>query len=204
MFRRRSTTDAAASTVREETAEETLQRLQGQETKGRPTPKRKEAEAARKQRLTPPKHRKEAAKRLKQKRYEERMRTQLALKTGDEAHLPPRDRGKVRRFVRDLVDSRRSVAEYLLPLLLVILLLSLIRSPVTAYAQVAVWLGTIVGTVVDTLYLVAKVKRELARRFPEESTRGAVGYAVLRSSQLRRFRLPKPQVARGAPLPDRY
>ena len=203
MFRRRSTTDATAP-VPGETAEETLQRLQGQETKGRPPPKRKEAEAARKQRLTPPKDRKEAAKRLKQKRYEERMRTQIALKTGDEAHLPPRDRGKVRRFVRDLVDSRRGVAEHLLPLLIVILMLSFIRSPVAAYAQLALWLGTIVGTVVDTLYLVAKVKRELRRRFPEESTRGAVAYAVLRSSQLRRFRLPKPQVSRGAPLPDRY
>jgi len=203
VFRRRSTPDAAAPADPGETAEEALERL-GQETKGRPTPKRKEAEAARKQRLTPPKDRKEAARRLKQKRYEERMRTQLALKTGDEAHLPPRDRGKVRRFVRDLVDSRRSVAEYLLPLLLVILLLSLFRSPVAAYAQLVVWLGTILGTVVDTLYVIARIRRELSRRFPGESTRGAVPYGVLRSSQLRRFRLPKPQVARGAPLSDRY
>jgi hypothetical protein len=27
---------------------------------------------------------------------------------------------------------------------------------------------------------------------------------VLRSTQLRRFRLPRPQVARGASLPERY
>ncbi len=172
--------------------------------KGRPTPTRKAAEAARKQRLTPPKDRKEAAKRLKQKRYEERMRVQTALKTGDEAHLPPRDRGKVRRFCRDLVDVRRSVAEYLLPLLLVILGLSFIASPAAAYAQLAVWLGTILGTILDTLYLVVKVRREVARRFPGESTRGAVGYSVLRSSQLRRFRLPKPRVERGATLPSHY
>jgi len=29
-------------------------------------------------------------------------------------------------------------------------------------------------------------------------------YVLLRSTQLRRFRLPKPQIARGAPLPERY
>ncbi len=203
MFRRRSSTDAAdTSAVSSETPEETLQRLQS--AKGRPTPKRKEAEAARKQRLTPPRDRKEAARRMKQKRYEERMRVQTALKTGSEANLPLRDRGKVRRFCRDFVDSRRSVAEYLLPLLLVILVLSFIATPAAAYTQLVVWLGTIVGTVVDTIYVIVKVRRELARRFPGESIRGAVPYAVLRSSQLRRFRLPKPQVARGAKLPERY
>ncbi len=202
MFRRRSSTDAAdASSRSDETPEETLQRLQA---KGRPTPKRKEAEAARKQRLTPPRDRKEAAARMKQKRHGERMRVQTALKTGNEANLPLRDRGPVRRFCRDLVDSRRSVAEYLLPLLLVILVLSFVATPAAAYAQLVVWLGTIVGTIADTTYLIYKVRRELARRFPGDNTRGAVAYSVLRSSQLRRFRLPKPQVERGAALPARY
>jgi len=187
-----------------ETPEETERRLQGQETKGRPTPKRKEAEAARKQRIAPPRDRKEAARRMRQKRAEQRMKMNAALKTGDEAHLPVRDRGKVRRFCRDLVDSRYNVAEYLLPLLLVILLLGIVATPATAYAQIAVWLGTILGTVIDTTYLIRKTRRELARRFPGENTRGAVAYTVLRSSQLRRFRLPKPQVERGAKLPERY
>ena len=205
VFRRRSSPDTAADPAEpSETPEQTLRRLQGQETKGRPTPKRKEAESARKERLTPPRDRREAARRRRQKRQEERVRMQAALKTGDEAHLPQRDRGKVRRFCRDLVDSRRNVAEHLLPLLLLVLVLGVVRSPVAAWAQLAVWVGTIVGTVGDTIYLVTKVKRELRRRFPGESTRGAAGYAVLRSTQLRRFRLPRPQVARGTPLPDRY
>ncbi len=204
MFRRRSSAseDTGASAV--ETPEETRARLDGQEAKGRPTPKRKEAQAARKQRLTPPKDRKEAARLMRQKRYEERIRTQAALKSGNEANLPARDRGKVRRFCRDLVDSRRNAAEYLLPLLAVVLLLSLSPSPTAAWLQLVVWLGTIVATVADTLYLVARTKRELARRFPSEQTGGAVRYAVLRSSQLHRFRLPKPQVARGEELPERY
>ena len=205
VFRRRSSADPPADpAASEETPEQRLPGVQGQETKGRPTPKRKEAESARKQRFTPPRDRKEAARRLKQKRREERIRTQAALKTGDEAHLPPRDRGRVRRFCRDLVDSRRNLAEHLLPLLLVVLVLGVVQSPVSAWAQLVVWVGTIVGTAADTFYLVTKVKRELRRRFPGESTRGAVGYAVLRSTQLRRFRMPRPQVARGARLPERY
>ncbi|MBA2455053.1 MAG: DUF3043 domain-containing protein [Nocardioidaceae bacterium] len=203
MFRRRSAKDDVVATDAAPTAEE-MQRLQGQEAKGRPTPRRKEAEVARKQRLTPPKDRKEAAKRMRQKRYEARQKTHSALKSGSEANLPKRDRGKVRRFCRDLVDARRNVAEYLLPLLIVILVLGFVRTPASGYAQLFLWLTTIVGTVLDTIYLVFKTRRELAKRFPGENRRGAVGYTVLRSSQLRRFRLPKPQVERGAALPERY
>jgi len=202
VFRRRSSTEepppAGATAIGDDAADA------ADTTKGRPTPKRRDAEAARKQRLTPPRNRKEAARRMRQRRAEERLRMQAALKSGDEAGLPARDRGKVRRFCRDLVDPGRNAAEYLLPLLVVILVLSFIRSPAAAWLQLAVWLGTIVGTVLDTVYLVIRTRRELARRFPGESTRGAVAYAVLRSSQLRRFRLPPPRVARGDKLPERY
>jgi len=63
---------------------------------------------------------------------------------------------------------------------------------------------TILATAIDTVYLVYRIKREIRRRFPDDVTKGAVLYAVLRSSQLRRLRLPKPQVERGATLPERY
>ena len=52
--------------------------------------------------------------------------------------------------------------------------------------------------------MVFRLKRELRRRFPDQSTKGAVGYAVLRSLQLRWIRLPKAQVKLGAKLPERY
>ena len=204
MFRRRSTSDIDAGDPTPETAEETLRHLQGQEAKGRPTPKRKEAETARKQRLTPPRDRKEAARRMRAKRSEERQRTQAALHTGNEANLPARDRGKVRRFARDLVDSRRNVAEYLLPLLIIILVLGFVRTSAAAWVQLVLWAVTIVGTFIDTGYLIVKIRKELARRFPTESTRGVTAYAVLRSAQVRRFRLPRPQVERGAKLAERY
>ena len=48
------------------------------------------------------------------------------------------------------------------------------------------------------------LKKEVARRFPDESAKGLTLYTLLRSTQLRRWRLPKPQIDRGAPLPERY
>jgi Protein of unknown function (DUF3043) len=174
--------------------------------KGRPTPKRRDAEADRRARLKPPRDRREASQRMREQRRTQRGKMQEALRSGDERHLPARDRGPVRRFCRDFVDARWNVAEWLLPLLLLILVLSFLGagSDFAAWLQVVVWSGTIVGTVADTLVLIWRTRRELARRFPDENRRGAVAYAVLRSSQLRRLRLPKPQVKRGATLPDRY
>jgi len=199
VFRRRSSTDSAG-----ETPEESQARLAAEteppRTKGRPTPSRKAAEAARKQRLKPTRNKKELARRERQRRVSERAKMREAMVTGDEKHLPARDRGPVRAFVRDLIDSRRNVAEYLLPALVVILALSFIPSLIQL--QLTLWLATIVGTTVDTLWLGYRLRRELRKRFPKPETKGALAYGLLRSSQLRRLRLPKPRVTRGQPLPE--
>ena len=49
-----------------------------------------------------------------------------ALRAGDERHLPARDRGPVKKYARDLVDARRSVAEFFLPLALLIFVLTIV------------------------------------------------------------------------------
>jgi hypothetical protein len=196
VFGRRSTSDETATG---DGAASSTEPVTG--GKGRPTPKRREAEAARKQRLTAPKNRREASRQLRQRRAQERNKMQEALRGGDERYLPARDRGKVRRFVRDLVDSRLNVAEFLLPLLVLNLAVGLSGQ---IGLQTILWIVTILATTADTLYLWWRIKRELRTRFPEESTKGAVAYGVLRSSQLRRLRLPKPQVTRGQELSDRY
>lgn len=198
MFRRRSSTDSVG-----ETPEESQARLAAEtetpRTKGRPTPSRKEAEAARKERLKPTRNKKELARRERQRRATARAKTREAMLTGDDKNLPARDRGPVRAFVRDLVDARHNVAEYLLPLLVVILALSFV--PTLINLQLTLWLVTIVGTTLDTIWLGYRTRRELRRRFPRPETKGALAYALLRSSQLRRLRLPKPRVKRGTPLP---
>ena len=199
MFRRRSSTDSVG-----ETPEESQARLAAEaETradKGRPTPSRREAEAARKERLKPTRRPKELARRERQRRATARAKMRQAMVTGDEKNLPARDRGPVRAFVRDLVDARLNVAEYLLPLLVVILALSFV--PTLINLQFTLWLVTIVGTTAGhDLAGVPHPARAARRASPAEQTRGALAYALLRSSQLRRLRLPKPRVKRGTPLP---
>jgi hypothetical protein len=94
--------------------------------KGRPTPTRREAEEARKQRLTPPRTRKEAAAAQRRKRAETMAARREAMRSGDDRYLPARDQGPVRRFARDYVDARWNAAEFLLPVLIAILVLSMI------------------------------------------------------------------------------
>jgi Protein of unknown function (DUF3043) len=194
VFRRRTTGKAAT-----ETAAETEARLSG---KGRATPKRREAETARKQRLAPPRNRKEAAARQREKVNSSREKMRTALQTGDDRYLPKRDQGPVKRFCRDFVDARRNFASYLLPALVGILVLGFV--PGAGGFVVLLWMLTLVMTTLDSVYMTWKLGRELKTRFADQSTRGAKMYALLRSSQLRRLRLPKPQVAVGQPLSTRY
>jgi hypothetical protein len=172
--------------------------------KGRPTPTRREAEAAARARAKGATDRKSAAKAQRQQRYEQNTRMREAMKTGDERFMPARDRGPVRRFVRDLVDSRLSAAEFLLPLLVAIMVLTYSgNETLNRYGQ-SLWMVTILLVTLDTMLLVFRIKRELRRRFPEESHKGATFYGILRAMQLRFLRLPKSQVKIGHKLPERY
>ena len=172
-------------------------------TKGRKTPSRKEAEAARKRAMKVPLTRKEQAKRDREARSQIRERQQAALKSGDEKYLPLRDRGPVRRFSRDYIDRRRVIAEYLLPILVISFVVTTLPPP-WAGIGLLLWLVVTLLTVIDEFILIRRLKKEVVRRFPDQSAKGITLYILLRSTQLRRWRLPKPQIERGAPLPERY
>ena len=171
--------------------------------KGRATPSRKEAEAARKKAMKQPMTRKAQMKRERQARTEIRERQQSALRSGDEKYLPLRDRGPVRRFTRDYIDRRYIVAEFLLPILVLSFVVTTLPPPWAAIGLI-LWMAVTLLTVIDEFLLLRQLKKELKRRFPGESAKGITLYVLLRSTQLRRFRLPKPQVKRGAQLPERY
>lgn len=173
-------------------------------TKDKPTPTRKEAEAARKKALKPATTRKEQAQRQREARQKIRNRQQDAMRTGEEKFLPLRDRGPVKRFVRDYVDRRRLVAEYLLPILLLTFILTLVDNNTVRVVGTLGWLGATVITVLEEILVIRGVRKEIAKRFPGESARGVTIYTLLRTTQLRRFRLPAPQVKRFEELPDRY
>ncbi len=55
----------------------------------------------------------------------------------------------------------------------------------------------IVLIIVDSVGIAFRLKKQLAERFPNERKKGAVAYALMRTLQMRRLRLPKPQVKRG-------
>lgn len=204
MFRRRTTTASSdAPSTSETTAAEVdstaTERVSG---KGRPTPKRREAEAARKERVKAPRDRREALRQQREKSRAQRLKVQEAMKTGDDRYLPSRDRGPVRRFVRDYVDARRTPAEYLLPFFLLIFLVMMVPTKITQTIALALWLPAIVLVPIDLVFMGFRLRKELRTRFPDEPLRGAVAYGVMRATQLRRLRLPKPQVKPGGKPKD--
>jgi len=172
--------------------------------KGRPTPKRREAQRRRTgPPEKPPQNRKEAYRRQRAKAAtargpaRDRVSVREGLARGDERYLTARDRGPVRRFVRDVVDARRNAAGLFLPAAFVYFLGLVIPWAPVQLAAVSVWFVAIVALIGDSFLLTRLVKRRVAERFPDDPNRGHGLYAITRSTMLRRWRLPRPQVQRG-------
>ena len=188
MFGRSKSSDQA-------TAEEAHPQREG--AKNRPTPKRRDREAARRQPLVVA-DRKQARQIERQKRREQVARTRHALATGDEAGLPPRDKGPVRRYTRDFVDARRNLGEFLLPIMFVVLALSLVRQQTIFTISIVLTWGSVLAVVIDTVLMWRGLKGRLTEKFGADAIpRGTLSYAVMRVFQMRRSRQPKPQVNRG-------
>lgn len=168
--------------------------------KGRPTPKRKQAEAANKRPLVP-NDRKAAAKSAKAQARAQREREFAAMQTGDERYMPAKDRGPVRRYIRDYVDARWSLGEFFLPAALGLIVLQMVLAGVSAEASVLALVLLyvfVLAMIVDGFIMWRGLKKRLVAKFGEEAIpKGATMYAVLRVFQLRPSRLPKPQVKHG-------
>jgi hypothetical protein len=168
--------------------------------KGRPTPTRKEAEAAARERARAGIDKKAAQKILREKRNESNRKMRAGLRSGEEKFLPARDQGPVRRFVRDWVDSRLSVAEFLLPLLIVIMVLQASGSARMQSFSSGLWVATLLLLLVDTFWIRFRLRSALHQKFPDESLKGTTFYAMMRMLQLRFMRLPKARVKIGQKL----
>ncbi len=195
MFRSRSKDEKAPASNAPVT--DSQQPRDPQAPKGRPTPKRSEAQTQRRSVANTPVTRKEAAKRQRDERRAQMDKQRQALASGDERYLPARDKGPVRKFARDFVDSRFCIAEFFLPLAVIILVLSMVRIPQLQNIALLLWLFVIVLIIVDSVTTAFRLKKRLNERFPDQSKKGAVAYALMRTLQMRRLRLPKPQVKRG-------
>ena len=167
------------------------------EKKNRPTPKRREVEKMKASPRLAPAATKEARKFQKQQARVQRARQRDAYLRGEESALPPRDRGPVRRFVRDYVDSRRTVGEFFLPVIVLVLFMTVMPIMEVRIASIFLMYGILIFSIVDGIFIGRKVKREVRNRFADAPVKGIVMYAWLRSTQMRRLRAPLPQVKRG-------
>lgn len=181
--------------------------------KGRPTPKRSEAERGRYQTITgsttsgrrptsgtAPRGGGKATPEEKSRARAERVRRMEAMRRGEDWALLPRDRGPIRKLARDYVDANRRPSEYYMYVLLLLLVALLSRNAtLNTYVTPVVFI-LIVIVVVDAYLIRRKLRKLAAERCPSESTRGMTTYAVMRALQIRRFRNPTPRLKPG----DKY
>ena len=156
--------------------------------KDRPTPSRREAEAARRQRVNRTLTAKEARRLASQQNRAQRMRT-----------LSAREAAPEKALMRDYVDARFSIGEFLLPSLVVILAVSFLAvmyPTISAITTILMYLFILL-VLFDSWRLWQGFKRVLAERLPNAPTRGLMMYGVNRAIQIRRFRLPPPRIKRG-------
>lgn len=166
--------------------------------KGRPTPTRKQAEQARREALKGSSDPKAQRRMERDRARAERMAAREALMAGDERYLPPRDAGPVRKYVRDYIDGRWTLAEFFIPIAIVVLILSLFQNPSVQASVSLIWFLLLLVLVVDMAILLLRLRGKLASQFPDATDRrGALFYASMRAMQIRRLRLPPPKVRPG-------
>lgn len=181
--------------------------------KGRPTPKRNEgrrrgpvapapmttseARARRKAMAGPKLSRAErrAARAERRTIVAERREKMMA---GEDAYLLDRDRGPIRKYVRDVVDSRRNVLGLFMPSVLALLFVMIAVPQLQYYVSPALLLLMAVY-IIDAIWLSRRINNMVDVKFPDNTeSRWRLGfYAASRASQLRRMRAPRPAVNRG-------
>ncbi|RZS38871.1 DUF3043 family protein [Herbihabitans rhizosphaerae] len=214
-FLRRNSTDTASDDTAD-TAEAEVEDAQDTAprghtpAKGRPTPKRREAEGRKRGPVAPPpRTTREAIKRSREMRKKNpvskedrrnaaRTRRERMM-AGDEKYLLPRDRGPVKAYIRDLVDSRRNFLGLFMPLALLVFAAMLVQNQVVQYYSTLLITLMLLLMIVEGVLQGRRITRKIRAKFPDEHVRGlSVGwYSFIRASQIRKLRVPKPRVKPG-------
>jgi hypothetical protein len=164
--------------------------------KGRPTPTRKEKEEARKRPLVS-NDRAQARKDSRAVMQTEREKQRVGMANGVEKYMPLRDRGPQRRYVRDYVDARISIGEFLIPVMIIVLIATAFPQPQVQVGAFGLLWFFFIAAVIDCIVIGFVIRRKLAAKFGEGKVEtGLRWYAAMRMLQLRLMRLPKPQVKR--------
>ncbi|MBL0886606.1 DUF3043 domain-containing protein [Myceligenerans sp. I2] len=174
--------------------------------KGRATPKRKDAQAANKRPLVPD-DRKAARQAAREKERKARDLSMAAMQNPTDPkmarHLPPRDKGQVKAYARDHVDARWNLGEFFLPVAVVMLLGSFLANQLAELTVVLFvgMYGFLFLTIVDAVVMWRGLKKRLLAKFGEVPG-GTMMYAVSRSYQIRRSRLPRPTSKKHGNFPS--
>ncbi len=153
-----------------------------------PTPTRREAEAARMERLHPTRSPREQRKAAREAKYRAQQEDWDRI-----------ERGPERTLLRDFVDARWTVAEFLMPAMILIMALMMVfmGDPVLSfYISLGLWVIFIIAAI-NIWIMWRSFKRELAERVRNANTRGLLMYLINRAMMIRRFRRPAPRIARG-------
>ncbi|BDD82048.1 hypothetical protein TPB0596_18110 [Tsukamurella pulmonis] len=209
--------ESAAADTADETAADPLVKPAQTPGKGRPTPSRREAQGRKRGPVAPaPMTRAEARARKKELRNsmskEERKaaaaerRTQAnerreLMMQGDERYLPARDQGPVKAYVRDLVDAKRHVSTMFIPLAVAVMVFMFVTVNMPEFAGIPMLLLLVMITVmaIEGILTGRRVNNRVRERWPDTTETGfRLGwYAFMRSTQLRRMRIPRPRVKPG-------
>ncbi|WP_206489197.1 DUF3043 domain-containing protein [Rhodococcus sp. KRD162] len=181
--------------------------------KGRPTPKRRDAESRRRGPVAPaPLTSKEARERRKANKGSKEDRKAASnerraaaaerrarMLAGEDKYLLPRDKGPVRAYVRDIVDARRNLVGLFMPLALILIFALFLEPAVQAYVTLGMFV-MMLFMVGEGIYLGKMINNKVRARFPDTPDGGfKIGwYAFVRASQIRKMRAPKPRVSAGA------
>lgn len=168
--------------------------------KGKPTPKRKEAEKAHTRTIVSDRT-KEARKAERDRVAEERRVARVGMMAGEERYLSLRDRGPQKKLTRDVVDSRFTVGELVMPSLFLVILVSSVPSQQIQLITLALMWTLFLVMAIDGWFIARKVKKIVGARYGvDKLDRGLGWYAAMRSMQMRPMRVPKPQVKRGTKI----
>ncbi|GAA5058533.1 DUF3043 domain-containing protein [Nocardia callitridis] len=214
MFRRgeSSNTDVSAEETAVTDGDSAVDPVAYTAGKGRPTPKRRDAQGKRRGPVAPaPLTNKEARARRKatagskvdrkeasaQRRAASQDRRARML-AGEDKYLLPRDKGPVRAYVRDIVDGRRNLVGLFMPMAL-LLILSMFVAPALQTIVTLVMLVMLVFMMAEGVLLGRIVNNRVRERYPDSADGGfKLGwYAFVRASQIRKMRAPKPRVGPG-------
>ncbi len=98
--------------------------------------------------------------------------------------------------MRDFVDARYSFGELMIPIVVLLFITTLLPVSVQSIAELVVY-ALVILIIIDAVVLGIRLNRKLAEKFGSDRVEKIRWYAGMRAIQLRRMRMPKPQVKRG-------